>query len=116
MKIELMILASLLFIAVIGSGIAKLLKFPAVMTSMKSVGVPTSLIPILAILEISGGVGLVIGIWSLKLGIVSAVCLALYFLGAFLSHLRNRHGLSDFGAALFLFLIAILVTVLEIKR
>lgn len=116
MNIALLIVCSMLTLASIGSGFAKFKKIPAVMESMKSVGVKSNLIPILAILEIAGGLGLVFGIWNKPLGVLSASCLSLYFLGAFLSHVRKKHGLSEFGPALFILLIAVVTSVLQFNR
>lgn len=116
MNIALVILGTLLVFAAIGSGFAKIMKAPAVMTSMESVGVKPNLIPILAALEIAGGAGLILGIWNRELGILSACSLALYFLGAFLSHLRKKHGVSEFGPALLLLIISIITSFLQLNR
>jgi hypothetical protein len=58
MTIALIIFGSLLAFAAIGSAIAKLKKVPDVMASMKKVGVKPNQIPVLALLEIAGGLGL----------------------------------------------------------
>ena len=116
MTVLLPVLAGLLAFAAIGSGFAKLAKVPNVMQSMESVGVPLNRIPLLAVLEIAGGLGLVAGIWNNSLGILSAACLSLYFLGAVLSHLRKKHTIAEFGPALGIFVVAVVVFVLELKR
>jgi len=61
---------------------------------MKSVGVKPNQIPLLAFLEISGGIGLIVGIWITKLGKISALCLTLYFVGLWLVILKETW---DFG-------------------
>ncbi|NDE05218.1 MAG: DoxX family protein [Flavobacteriia bacterium] len=116
MTVLLLVLGGLLAFAAIGSGFAKLAKVPNVMQSMESVGVPANRIPLLAVLDIAGGLGLVVGIWNVSLGILSAVCLSLYFLGAVLSHLRKKHKVAEFGPAFVIFVIAVVVSVLEIQR
>jgi len=116
MTIALAVLAVLLTFASIGSGVAKLLKVESVMTSMESVGVKPQQVPLLAVLEIAGGLGLVVGIWVPALGTLAAVCLALYFLGAVASHLRAKHGAAEFAPALVIFLIAVAVSALELGR
>ena len=116
MKITLDIFGAILGFAAIGSAISKLLKVPDVITAMTSVGVKLNQIPQLAALEIAGGLGLIVGIWSKPLGVLSAICLALYFLGAFSAHLRKKHGVAEFGTPLGLFIIAIVTSVLELKR
>jgi uncharacterized membrane protein YphA (DoxX/SURF4 family) len=116
MNASLVILGALLAIASIGSGFAKLKKVPQVMQSMESVGVKANQVPVLAALEIAGGLGLAIGIWIQPLGALAAVCLALYFVGAVIGHLKKKHGIAEFGAAFGILIIAIVVSYLELKR
>ena len=116
MNIALVILGTLLAVGSIGSAIAKLKKVPDIMASMASVGVKPNLIPLLAFLEIVGGAGVIVGIWVPALGILASACLTLYFLGAFLSHIRKKHKVAEFGAALGFLVIAIAVTVLQSNR
>ena len=54
------------------------------------VGVPLRAFPVLALLEIAGGVGLLAGIWVKPLGVAAGVGLAVYFSVAAASHLRVR--------------------------
>ena len=116
MSIALVIFAALLTFAAIGSAIAKLIKVPDVMASMASVGVKPNQVPVLAYLEIAGGVGIIVGIWNKPLGVLSSVCLALYFAGALFTHLSRKHKVADFGAALGIFIIACVTTALQLQR
>jgi hypothetical protein len=116
MTITLVIFASLLAFAAIGSAIAKLKKVPDVMTSMASVGVKPNQVPILATLEIAGGLGIIAGIWMPSLGVLASACLALYFLGAIISHAIKKHGPAEFGAALGILVIAAVTTFLQLQR
>jgi len=116
MKIALDIFGALLAFAAIGSAISKLKKVPDVMAAMAKVGVNPLQIKILAILEIAGGLGIIIGIWSKSLGIISAGALVLYFAGALFSHFSRKHKVADFGAALGIFVIAVVTMVLQLKR
>jgi uncharacterized membrane protein YphA (DoxX/SURF4 family) len=116
MTIALIIFGSLLAFAAIGSAISKLVKVPDVMAAMASVGVKPNQIPVLAILEIAGGLGVILGIWNKQLGIVSSAALVLYFVGALYSHFSRKHKVADFGAALGIFIIAVVTTVLQLKR
>lgn len=116
MTIALIVLGALLAIAAAGSGVAKLVKAPAVMTSMSSVGVRPEQVPMLAALELAGALGLLLGIWSKPLGAAAAVCLAFYFLGAVVAHIRKRHGASEFGPAAVIFLMACALAVLQVGR
>jgi uncharacterized membrane protein YphA (DoxX/SURF4 family) len=116
MTIALIIFGSLLSFAAIGSAIAKLKKVPDVMASMEKVGVKPNQVPVLAFLEIAGGLGVILGIWIAPLGLVSSAALVLYFVGALYSHFSRKHKVADFGAALGIFVIAVVTTVLQLQR
>ena len=116
MTIALNIFGALLAFAAIGSAISKLKKVPDVMKAMAKVGVKPQQIPVLAVLEIAGGLGVITGIWSKPLGVLSSVCLVLYFTGALFTHFSRKHKVVDFGAALGIFIIACITTALQLKR
>ena len=116
MTITLIIFGSLLAFAAIGSAIAKLKKVPDVMASMESVGVKPNQVPVLAVLEIAGGLGIIAGIWAPGLGTLASICLVAYFAGALLSHMKKKHKVADFGAALGIFIIAIVTSYLQLQR
>ena len=116
MTISLIIFGSLLAFAAIGSAIAKLKKVPDVMTAMASVGVKPNQVPLLAALEIAGGLGVIAGIWVPSLGTLASICLVGYFAGALLSHAKKKHKVADFGAALGIFIIAVITTYLQLQR
>ena len=116
MKISLDIFGALLAFAAIGSAISKLVKVPDVMAAMASVGIKPNQVPLLALLEIAGGVGIIAGIWSKPLGTLAAACLVLYFAGALIAHSKKKHKVVDFGTALGIFIIAIITTLLQLKR
>ncbi len=116
MKIALDIFGALLAFAAIGSAISKLKKVPDVMEAMAKVGVKASQVPLLALLEIAGGLGLIVGIWKKQLGALASVSLAMYFLVALALHFSKKHKVSDFGAALGIFIIACITTFLQLKR
>ena len=116
MTIALIVFGSLLTFAAIGSAISKLIKVPDVMAAMASVGVKPNQVPVLAALEIAGGVGIIAGIWLPGLGTLSAACLVLYFAGALISHMKKKHKVADFAAALGIFIIALVTTYLQLQR
>ena len=116
MTIALIIFGSLLAFAAIGSAISKLVKVPDVMAAMASVGVKPNQVPVLAFLEIAGGLGIIAGIWAPGLGTLASICLVAYFAGALLSHMKKKHKVADFGAALGIFIIACITTALQFKR
>ena len=92
MKIALIIFGSLLSFAAIGSAISKLKKVPDVMAAMTKVGVKPNQVPVLAYLEIAGGLGVIAGIWLPGLGALATACLLLYFAVAVLIHFSKKHG------------------------
>jgi uncharacterized membrane protein YphA (DoxX/SURF4 family) len=116
MKIALDVFGALLAFAAIGSAISKLKKVPDVMEAMANVGVKPHQIPVLAFLEIAGGLGIIAGIWIKPLGVLASVSLALYFVGALFAHFSRKHKVADFGAALGIFIIACITTALQLKR
>jgi uncharacterized membrane protein YphA (DoxX/SURF4 family) len=116
MTISLIIFGSLLSFAAIGSAISKLVKVPDVMTAMASVGVKPNQVPVLALLEIAGGLGVIAGIWKPALGTLASVCLIGYFAGALVAHMKKKHKVADFAAALGIFIIAIITTYLQLQR
>jgi hypothetical protein len=71
------------------SAIAKLRRHPQVVhTIHEVVGLPMSYFPLLAACELVGALGLVLGIFWPVLGVIAGVGLAVYFVGAILSHFR----------------------------
>jgi hypothetical protein len=105
------IVASLLAAALLASGGAKLVKDPKVMKTMSTVGVPEGRVWLLAVAEIAGAVGLVVGLWWWPLGVAAAIGVVLYFLGAVGSHLRVKD--MDFAPALALLSVAVAALVLR---
>jgi uncharacterized membrane protein YphA (DoxX/SURF4 family) len=59
------------------------------------VGVPLRFFPVLALLEIAGGVGLLVGIGLKPLGVAAGAALVAYFIVAITSHLRVRDLVPD---------------------
>ena len=116
MKIALDIFGALLAFAAIGSAVSKLKKVPDVIEAMAKVGVKPNQIPVLAYLEIAGGLGIIVGIWNKPIGVLACTCLVLYFAGALFTHFSRKHKVSDFGATLGIFIIACITTALQFKR
>ena len=116
MTIALVIFGSLLAFAAIGSAISKLKQVPDVMAAMAKVDVKPKNVPLLAWLEIAGGLGIVVGIWVPSIGMLASVGLVLYFVGALFAHFTRGHKVADFGAALGIFVIAVVTTLLQLQR
>lgn len=90
MFIATVVVACLLAVGLIGSGRAKLVKDPAIMQNMAKVGVPENNVRLLAVAEIAGAIGLLVGLFWWPLGVAAAIGVILYFLGALAAHLRVR--------------------------
>lgn len=116
MGIALIILAILLGIAAAGSAVQKLRRDATVVASMRAVGVRDSQIPILAILELLGVAGLIVGIWIPLVGVAAAMGLALYFLGAVIAHIRVKSSAKEAAPAVVIMLVAIATAILEVMR
>jgi DoxX-like protein len=62
-----------------------------VLANSARVGVPRSWLPALGALKLAGAAGIVVGVLGLpELGIAAAAGLALYFVGAVVTHLKAR--------------------------
>lgn len=116
MSIALIVLAALLGVAAFGSGVQKFRRDPRIVESMHSVGVGDRQIPVLAALELLGALGLLVGIWIAPIGMAAAVCLAIYFFGAVIAHIRAKQPIKDAVPAIALMLIAIVTAILEFTR
>ena len=116
MKIALIIVSSLLAVVVVASASAKLRKVPAVIETMDHVGVDSAQVPRLALLEIAGGAGLLIGLANALIGRLAAAGLVLYFLGAVSAHLRVKDRVQEMAPAVVLFLVAVATLVVQIHR
>ena len=116
MGIALVVLATLLGIAAAGSAVQKLRRDHRVVETLRSVGVQDRQIPVLALLELLGALGLLVGIWVAPIGVAAAIGLALYFAGAVISHLRVKARASETAPALVLLILAIATAILELSR
>lgn len=116
MSLVLVIVATALGIAAAFSAVGKLRKMPQVMTTMSQVGVKDSQVPLLAILELLGALGLLLGIWVPILGVLAALGLLAYFTGAVIAHLRVKDSVGNMAPALLLAVISLVVLVLQLLR
>ena len=100
----------------LASAAGDLRKDPKVTESLYSIGVKESQLPVLAGLKVLGAAGLLVGVWLPWLGILTAVCLFLYFLLAVVAHVRVGHKIAQFGPALGLTVMAFVVAYFEFRR
>lgn len=116
MNIVLVVLAAFAGVAATVSAAGKLRRIPQVVDTMHSVGVTDSQMPVLAVFELLGALGLLVGIWVPVLGTLAALGLTLYFAGALIAHLRAKHSLKDAGPALLLAVVSLVVLLLQLAR
>lgn len=112
----LMIFGIALGLICLASAAGDLRKDPKVTESLYSIGVKESQLPVLAGLKVLGAAGLLLGVWLPWLGILTAVCLFLYFLLAVVAHVRVGHKIAEFGPALGLTVMAFGVAYFEFRR
>jgi uncharacterized membrane protein YphA (DoxX/SURF4 family) len=80
------VLAGLLFV----SGAGKLARRQSQMATLAKVGFPQDKAWLLAAAEISGGLGLLAGLFWWPIGTAAAIGVVLYFVGAIAAHVRRR--------------------------
>lgn len=85
------IVSLVLAFGLLGSGTATLAKAPPIVANITGVGWPEDRLWVLAVLKLTGAVGLVAGVWVSGLGTAAAVGVVLYFVGAIVFHLRVRN-------------------------
>ena len=88
MFIAYIVVSSLLALACLGSGAIKVTRQPAMVEQLGGLGVAARYVPVLGALLVLGALGLIVGNWVGALGVAAAGALALYFIGAILTHLR----------------------------
>ncbi|MFC6021267.1 DoxX family protein [Plantactinospora solaniradicis] len=82
------LVVSLAFAALlVASAVGKLQRSPSQLATLERVGA-LKIAPILAVLELAGAVGLVVGLFWWPIGIAAGIGLVLYFAGAISAHLR----------------------------
>jgi hypothetical protein len=79
---------------------------PAVVATYQRVGVPEQRLNQLAVLLLTGAVGLVVGLWWEPAGVAAAAALVAYFLLAIGAHVRAHDTANVFLPALYLALSA----------
>lgn len=116
MTVALVIIGGTLAVVSIASGLGKLARHAIPVEVLTRVGVPPERIPVLGVLQVLGGLGVVVGVWMPVLGLLAALSLTLYFLGAVFAHLRIKDTVGGTAPALALFVLALVTTVLETAR
>lgn len=104
-------LLALLFLAV---GVPKAAAVPRTAEQADRFGVPRGLYRVVGVLEVLGGVGVVVGLWLPWLGVAAGAGLALLMLGAAVSHLRAKDPAKALAPAVLTLLLAAAYIVLTV--
>lgn len=112
MFIATLIVTVLLVGGLLGSAAGKVTKQAAVVTNLTNVGVPEKRIPLLAIPETAGALGLVGGLFWWPIGVAAAIGIIVYFVLAVSAHIRAKD--KNFAPALFLLVLGIAALALRI--
>ena len=115
-NVALIVIAAVLVLGSVASGCGKLTRQEPIVEVLTQLGVAPARIPLLGILQLLGATGVILGVWAPVLGVVSALCLTLYYLGAIFAHLRIKDTAARTAPATLLFLVALVATVLETGR
>ena len=90
MHVAYIIVAAIFAVMLTMSARMKLVRDPVAIEVINGlVGVPLRFFPALALLEIAGGAGLLVGIGVKGLGVAAGACLVVYFVVAVSSHVRK---------------------------
>lgn len=112
MHIAAVALSLLLAVAMLGSGVMKLLGTAQMTENMRVVNVSVPRMRVLGVLELLATVGLVVGLWVPAIGIAAAIGAVVYFAGAVVAHVRAHEKNVQPAAVLFVFAVATLVVLL----
>lgn len=112
MHIAAVALSLLLAVAMLGSGVMKLLGTAQMTENMRVVNVSVPQMRVLGVLELLATVGLVVGLWVPAIGIAAAIGAVVYFAGAVVAHVRAHEKNVQPAAVLFVFAVATVVVLL----
>ncbi|MFF0223289.1 DoxX family protein [Streptomyces sp. NPDC004629] len=113
MTVASVIVVVVLVLGLVASAGGKLTKQNLQMEVLRTVGVPEGRVPYLAVLELAGAAGLLVGFAVPVLGIAAAICVVLYFVGAVAAHLRvGDRDLTASGGMLGLSIAALVLSAL----
>jgi DoxX-like family len=88
-------------------------RYKQILVNMAKAGVSDSWITTLGVLKAAGALGLLVGMAVPVIGIMAASCLALFFVGAIVTHLRAHD--HAFGLAVVFLLLAVAALVLRVS-
>jgi len=108
-----LVFSLLLAVMMIGAGAAKLRRVPQVTETLVGLGVSDAMQANLGRLELVAALGLLLGVFQPVLGVVAAIGLVGYFVGAVTYHVRAGDPLSESGPAVAFGMVALITAVLR---
>ena len=88
MEIAAVVLAVFLGLFMVGSAVGKLTRAKPVVDNLTKAGVPLTMFPMLATIQLVGALGLFVGIWMPWAGVAAGVGFFLYFVLGAAAHVR----------------------------
>jgi hypothetical protein len=110
------ILAVLLIVACIGSGIIDFLKPAKLVEGMSKLRIPTNALPVLGTIKIAAAIGLIVGFGNIRLAEVTGACLCAYFAIATTTHTRVKDSIRDTAPAFVLLVVSMLFVLTTLAR
>lgn len=101
------ILSILLAAVCLVSSIADFALVPRIVATVRRLGLPERIVPVLGVAKAAGGIGLLVGLANDDLQIFTALCLTAYFFLATVLHLRVKDPVADTAPAGVLFVVAL---------
>jgi uncharacterized membrane protein YphA (DoxX/SURF4 family) len=115
MWIATIVVSTILGLILTYSAGAKLLGGPKIAETYAKVGVPPRMLPVLAVLLLTGALGVAVGLWWSPLEIAAGACLVVYFAIAIAFHVRYRQT-STLLVPLLIFGLAATLLTLSVMR
>lgn len=114
MFIPILAMSVILSVVMLAAAVPKLLGQKEMVDRMTALGVSAGLTRVVAILEIAGVAGLVIGLYWWPLGALAAAGLALLMVGATVYHVRAKDSVQTTVVPAVLAVVAAAITVLHV--
>ena len=102
------VLAVLLIVACIGSGVLDFVKPKQLVEGMSKLRIPLNALPVLGAIKIAAAIGLIIGFGNIRLAEVTGACLCAYFAIATTTHTRVKDSMRDTAPAFILLVVSVL--------
>jgi hypothetical protein len=102
------VLAVLLIVVCIGSGIMDFLKPEKLVEGMSKARIPVNALPVLGAIKIAAAIGLFVGFGNIRLAEVTGVCLCAYFAIATTTHTRIKDSIRNTAPAFILLVVSVL--------